>query len=331
MFLSVIIPVYNGERYLGECLDSIFKQDLPRQEWEVLCVNDGSTDASARILEDYEKQYENLRVITQANGGVTVARNAGLDVARGDFIWFVDADDRIAPNCLSQLKSLAGEGTDRIVVGGYTFTDVLTREELDRAEKGTLPKNVSWQDAVVWRNLLRREFLGRHGLRFRYPELTHGEDGLFMYEVSISLPRTVELEKTLYFYRVHSGSAETHTAPENRMKKVRSYLRILEILQKYYAQRRDPATANKLTAMLWLALYETAQLPGGEARKVVNELRALELYPSHLLPECTITRSYLAENAVLEFFCCHLHRPWGYGAIRALRKLQGALRRLRGA
>ena len=223
MFLSFIVPVYNAERYIGECLESLLNQDIPMEDFEIICVNDGSKDGSLTVLKHFAEVNPNVRIIDKENGGVTTARNAGLDEAIGTYIWFIDADDFIKPNCLSRLKAISESNPcQRIVFGGYHFTDTLTEEELDQSLNNQLTVNTPWYDAVVWRSLLHREFLQQNNLRFHYPEITHGEDGLFMYEVSLRNPVTVEMDEILYFYREHSGSAETTISSENRMRKLRS-------------------------------------------------------------------------------------------------------------
>ena len=93
MKLAILIPVYNAEKYLRECLDSVLAQTFP--DWEAICVDDGSTDGSGAILDEYAAKDGRFRVIHQKNAGVSAARNAALDVAKGEWVCFVDADDVI--------------------------------------------------------------------------------------------------------------------------------------------------------------------------------------------------------------------------------------------
>lgn len=95
MKLSIILPIYNTESYLVRCLDSVFNQDLPSDAYELIAINDGSTDSCLSILRDYESRYKNLVVIDQKNAGDSEARNRGLEVARGTYITFLDSDDAI--------------------------------------------------------------------------------------------------------------------------------------------------------------------------------------------------------------------------------------------
>ena len=105
--LSIIIPVYNVEQYLPRCLDSVLQQDIPYEEYEVIVVNDGSPDSSLAIAESYARRYPNVKVVTRQNGGLSAARNTGLEYAKGEYVWFVDTDDRIASNCIRYLCNYA--------------------------------------------------------------------------------------------------------------------------------------------------------------------------------------------------------------------------------
>ena len=330
MFLSFIIPIYNAERYLSECLNSLLAQDLVADEYEIVCVNDGSKDGSLSVLRDFADRYPNIRIIDKENGGVTTARNAGLEAASGDFIWFIDADDLIQENILAKLKAMVPEGgCDRIVFGAYEFQDALTETEREQSRNGQLATNTSWYDAVVWRSLLKREFLQRHDLYFRYPELTHGEDGLFMYEVTLKNPATVATEEVLYFYRVHSGSADTGVSIESLRRKLRSHIRITQILQKHYLAQEIPeaGSANKMMIYLWKSMYEASQLPYKEAREATKELQKSGLFPCRRPEHCTMKTSFMTDRTdlvgkVFDKVYIHLHTRWGYFAMRILQKLR---------
>ena len=333
MFLSFIVPVYNAESYIGECLASLLEQDIPKTEYEVICVNDGSRDASPGILQQWQEENHNIVIIHQGNSGVVSARNAGVQAARGDYIWFVDADDFIQPNCLGMLREKAEESScDRLILGGYEFTDALTGEEKALSRKGQLPINCPWYDSVVWRGLLKRSFLEENGLYFRYPDLTHGEDGLYMYEVSICQPKTAELSQVLYFYRVHSGSAETVQSLDNQKKKLRCYIRIAAIMKDHYdSGRHDAATANKLMTFLHFSLYAIAALPARYARVCLKQLKEERLYPYDRPVECTLDTAYILSpdslaGKVFDKVYLNLHRPWGYGVMRVLQRLRGMMK-----
>lgn len=120
--VSVIIPVYNVERYLGECLDSILGQTL--KDIEVLCVDDGSTDSSPRILADYAAKDPRVKVLSQPNAGAFRAREKGIAESSGEFIYFMDSDDLLAPEAFAELVELADrEGLDQVVFGSTVFCE----------------------------------------------------------------------------------------------------------------------------------------------------------------------------------------------------------------
>ena len=120
MLLSFIIPVYNTEEYLESCIQSLLEQDISQDEYEIICINDGSSDRSLEILKHFSQNYKNIIVVDQKNFGVCASRNRGLDLAKGEYIWFIDSDDFIKKNILGtlmiQLKSVQCE---QIVISHY--------------------------------------------------------------------------------------------------------------------------------------------------------------------------------------------------------------------
>lgn len=321
MFLSIIIPVYNAERFLGETLDSLLRQDIT--DYEIICVNDGSTDDSLSILKTYARQHPNIVIVDKENGGVTSARNRGLELAKGDFVWFVDSDDLIRENCLGMLKALSA-GEDRVMFGAYQFTDVLTEEEQALSKEGTLTTNTSFYDSVVWRSILRREFLLNNQLHFRYPELTHGEDGLFMYEVTLCHPVCKETEAVLYFYRLHSGSAEAAVTPEKQLRRLRSLIGVCGILHGYYRANAE-GSADRFMSFLWMTLYDVSRAPKDVEEKALSLLREHALFPFQRPLNCTITESYLIgglAGKVFDKIYLNLHKPWAYKLMRLLNRLR---------
>ena len=117
MTISIIIPVYNVEKYVEKCILSCENQDIPKEDYEVIVVNDGSPDGSLVIVERVAQEYPNIKVISQENGGLSAARNAGMQNATGEYYMFVDSDDWIAENCLGKLtKKLRDENPDALAI-----------------------------------------------------------------------------------------------------------------------------------------------------------------------------------------------------------------------
>lgn len=107
MKFTIIVPAYNSEAYLGRCLESCLDQDLPEEDYEIVVVNDGSTDDTLSIAEHFMTGHPAVKIISQENGGLSRARNAGLALAAGEYVWFVDSDDTIASHCLGVLYEQA--------------------------------------------------------------------------------------------------------------------------------------------------------------------------------------------------------------------------------
>lgn len=119
---SIIVPIYNVEKYLAECLDSLERQTL--DDIEIIMVNDGSTDNSGDIAKTYAAQNENFCLINRENGGLSAARNSGLDVARGEYVYFLDSDDFLADDAIEKLyKKAKAENLDQLRFVAYTFED----------------------------------------------------------------------------------------------------------------------------------------------------------------------------------------------------------------
>ena len=120
--ISIVIPIYNVEHYIGRCAESVLNQKLSKDEYEVIFVNDGTKDNSVEVLNkaiDFEK-YPNFYVYNKENGGLSSARNFGLDKAHGDYVWFVDSDDWIEPNCLAKIVKKLNEINPDIL---YIYAD----------------------------------------------------------------------------------------------------------------------------------------------------------------------------------------------------------------
>lgn len=189
MRLSIIIPVYKAEKYLRRCLDSVLA-GVPVDDIEVIAVNDGSPDNSLDILREYENQYPCVRVIDKPNGGVSSARNAGLDVATGKYVMFVDADDAVDPEALKKLL-LTDYTKHNIVVAGYHRISRHNNESIITRVCDENSFNVVTSDwyvlnqdfltiGVSWAKLYARDIISKYSLRFDV-SMPLFEDSLFNY------------------------------------------------------------------------------------------------------------------------------------------------------
>lgn len=185
MKLSIVIPVYNTEAYLARCLDSCLSQDIPAEDYEIVVVNDGSTDGSLAIAEKYASDHGNIRIVSQANAGLSCARNSGLKAACGDYVWFVDSDDYIAADCLGELLSrCSGQALDFIAMCRVDVMDD-GRKAVQQYYGDSLSSVVLSGPEAMRRGLLkspcavlymiRRQYLLEQGLSF-CPGLLHEDE-----------------------------------------------------------------------------------------------------------------------------------------------------------
>lgn len=220
MFFSLIIPVYNVELYLRQCLDSVLNQNF--DNYEVICINDGSTDGSGAILDEYSKKNDSIKVISQKNKGLSAARNAGIKAAKGDYVFFLDSDDWIEKDTLKILsESISNE--DVICFNGRRYFEDGTEEEPD---KGITEDNLSGWDyynkyalvpskfhfvCVVLR-LYKREFLLNINLLFE--EGIYHEDNLFTPIACYYASKVKVIPDILYVYRIRGGSITQTQNPQ---------------------------------------------------------------------------------------------------------------------
>lgn len=333
MFLSIIIPVYNAERYLAECLDSCLNQDLPPEDYEILCIDDGSTDGSAEILSTYSKSHPNVRGYTKENGGVSSARNLGLEHAQGDYIWFVDADDVISEKALMDLKALSKASADRFFFYGKSYN----------ANRGEKQSRIDAASNVVWLNLFSRRFLEEHSIRFR-TETAYGEDTLFIYEVIVQGAVSKALDADLYYLRSNEYSATKQISNEKQIKMVHSYFFVGRSMKEELERNTTLSlelrtfTVDQMLMVMRKGLEALARLPGKSRAEILKQLRSEGLYPI----EPPAERTYTARQCMNEpsgtgklrnLFRYYSIYPWGlflasvpYSAQRAKMRASRAMR-----
>lgn len=300
MFLSIIIPVYNAEKYLAECLDSCLDQDIPQDDYEIICVNDGSRDGSAAILDAYAAAHSNIRVLHKENAGVSEARNDGLHLANGEYLWFVDNDDLIHPGILSTLRRrVEARPCVKLVFPYYEFTDTLSREELSALQNGTLAPSFALCSSVVWAYLIRKDFLESHHILHRGRRedsalmYGYGVDNLFVYECSKYLPETETFNDVpVYLYRRNASSVTKDLTPQAQMGRISEYAKLAAfMLDEYRALPEEAAVKSAAADLLMLYLRRsttlTAQLPSEAFHRAVCLLKQLKLFPFHQPAECT--------------------------------------------
>jgi glycosyltransferase involved in cell wall biosynthesis len=222
--ISIIVPVYNMERYLGRCVSSIVNQTY--EKLEIILVDDGSTDSSPQMCEDYAKKDDRIKVVHKENGGLSDARNAGLKIATGDYIGYVDSDDWIEPDmyermvnaCIDNNAEMAlcryfREYDDKTIDDGTDRVEILGRDEILRIyitdKEGFMVYN------SVWSKLFKRELV--EGVIF--PKGQNSEDIMYTTRAFCKLDKAVYIDACLYHYVIDRKDSIMNVAKTERMFK----------------------------------------------------------------------------------------------------------------
>ncbi|NLZ56051.1 MAG: glycosyltransferase family 2 protein [Clostridiaceae bacterium] len=275
--VSIIVPVYNTEEYLRECLDSLVNQTLaPSGCLELILINDGSKDTSGAICDEYAAEHAWVRVIHQANAGQAAARNRGLDIARGEYITFVDSDDWVDLNHMERLLQRARET-------GAAMVEIGALEHYPGGEVYYSPIGATPTDNMppaVWTKMCRRELIGD----LRFPVGLWYEDLAFSYALTLRLPENgrVDFPELAYHSRRRAGS----TMYNVNVKKNLDILSIFDIMdeytvkytadpqldEKHRSERRHLYASLLLSHVAQTALNRVAAMPRSEERRRVSAL-----------------------------------------------------------
>lgn len=246
VLLSVIIPVYNVEKYLARCLDSILDQELALSQYEIILVNDGSEDNSLAIAQEYQSQYANISIINQENQGSSVARNAGRKTAKGHYLYFMDSDDYVE-RCVFKKLLAIGQQHNLDLIGFDAIGTALSdyKADLDFEYYTNHPEHLKIYDGVslisnhnfnngTWWYFIRREVLEQSGIYFEKGIMI--EDGIFTAELLLHCKRAVFMKLNIYRYFKNPNSTTTRKTREHILKMIDNFkfviLKYNSIIQK---------------------------------------------------------------------------------------------------
>lgn len=275
-FLSVIVPIYNTSKYLERCLNSLVAQTF--RDMEIILIDDGSFDASSIICDRYVSAHPYIKCIHKANGGLSSARNAGLDVASGEYIAFVDSDDFASPEMFEKLCSAADGCYYDIVYcasynswtkrnGGilsYSFDEIIRKQSIWKCLADMTAS--SWESDIpvvrnmaVWGAIFKREILKNNNVRFRSERDYLSEDYLFDYELFSFVSNIRYIPEPLYFYCLNEQSLSTTFAPS----KVQCLDSLISFISKQRIVQENKALAIRI---LKLDIYYSFLLLGSLAK-----------------------------------------------------------------
>ena len=251
--LSIVIPIYNVAEYLRQCLDSVYLQ--VKDNYEVILVDDGSTDNSGAICDEYRLKYPQTIVIHKENGGLSDARNAGIKVTTGEFIYFIDSDDWLAPNAISTLLDFALENSCEVVQGGFYYAYngyllydnskktplVLNREQsMKELIKNDYIKNFAW--GKIYKTEIVKRYLFQKGKFF--------EDSYWQHHIVNEIRNYGVVPTPLYYYRQRESSISGQFSIKS-LDLLRGYEERLNFISNNY-----PQLINLMTKQYWKLLSQ---------------------------------------------------------------------------
>lgn len=237
--LSVIVPMYNDEEYIIRCLESLQNQDIEKDKYEIILINDGSQDKTLEYAENFSRNYKNIKIITQENGGASVARNRGIDEAVGKYIWFVDGDDYVVENRMGILLEKA-IGNDLDILSFDTGTskkiERISVETKEGVELGKVYNGIEYIENVqfgnmVWKSFFKTKFLKETGVRFikgRY-----SQDAMFKIEVLSFANRVAFFPLCSYIYFINPDSAAHSKEKNHYTKMIEDYLFVADFFSDF--------------------------------------------------------------------------------------------------
>lgn len=277
--ISIIIPVYNVALYLRQCIQSITSQE---GNIEVILVDDGSPDESPSICDEYAQKDNRIHVIHKQNGGVSSARNAGLDTAQGEWIWFVDGDDYIADNVLKRIYQEIQKypHADLIQMGmNYLYDDNrLVTQRIELIDN--LKKNKFLLQHITYHNhrlLFKREIIKKNQLRFTQG-LRVAEDQEFQLKYMMLCKTPIQIPISAYIYRQREGSA-THDS-NTSIRIVNNTFVVLENLNQFINDKQISAEEwlhNRIQIMIRSLLYAASQIHNVNKREIKAKLNRLAI------------------------------------------------------
>lgn len=254
MELSIIVPIYNVEQYVHACLESIFRQGIEKNRFEVILVNDGTKDKSMEAVADIIASHPNITIINQENQGLSLARNNGLAVAKGEYILFVDSDDMLVDNSLNPLLECAmASRADFVMADYHEIKDAVfgssplpsMPERMETIEKSA--EQMYLEDLAPWacyvfRTLYRKAFLDENNIRF-IPGITY-EDQPFTHECFLKAKKCLRAPWPFYVYRVNRQAAITSSFNTKKAKDM--CISIAKSWELTHLQGTDPRMILKL-------------------------------------------------------------------------------------
>ena len=266
--LSIIIPLYNCEKYIKQCLDTIFRQEMNESEFEVIVIDDGSKDSGYSLASEYAKRYQNIIVIKQENQGVACARNNALEKATGDYVTFVDADDMLVFGSLGKLIKIAVDNKADIVKAAHKeVSEDAVYEDFSISHDNCSMHVMTGEEAIVnvtrmkegycWGYLISRKLITDNNLKFP-PKVAFMEDWAFITQAILKSRTFINADVLLYLYRRNSLSCMANVTTEKMLLGCQAIGIVANLAKDTYGDVKKKLSDNvcvNINIVLWFTIH----------------------------------------------------------------------------
>lgn len=294
--LSIVVPVYNVERYLSRCLESLLNQKLTEEDYEIIIVNDGTKDNSMSIVNDFALQHKNIVVFEQENKGLSGARNTGVNIAKGKYIYFIDSDDYVAANTLHKVLSIIEKNNLDLLGFSTQTTESLTLEQTETDVSNL--DDIHIQNGLdymathnymnnVWWYFIRRDFLLDTGITFIEGVML--EDGIYTAELFSKAKRMSYTPIDIYRYVQHNSSIMHNKSEAHYNKLIEDFEHIIfkfsDLVHSIQQKHPEHPSLRRLSArkesyvFFLIARIVQSNLPFHYLEAVLDRFKKIDVYP----------------------------------------------------
>lgn len=289
--LSIVVPIYNVSKYLSKCLDSLFRQGLSSEEYEIICVNDGSTDNSLDIIQKYAEDYKQMVVITQTNGGLSSARNTGIKAAKGKYIQFVDSDDYLEQNVIKGL--LEKMERDNLDVLRFNYRNVNEKYESFNPNR-EYRQFVDYSDEVTdglsfltdrlgfscyaWQFILKASLLQDESSYFKSG--IYFEDTEWTPRMLVRAERVTSVDCLVYNYLMRPGSITQGLTKEKQRKVLDDKMGLIAALLEQKKKKTDPRWYDGMISQTVISILGMLSFLFYNEKKVyIARMKGMSIFP----------------------------------------------------
>lgn len=325
LLLSIVVPVYNTEKLLPECLESILEQDFDKNRYEIICVDDGSPDNAGKILDEFAEKYSNIKVFHNENRGVALARKFGYENASGKYIWFVDSDDFIDTNSFSIIENALIENNYPDHLYFYFYSTPWDGRK-SRAELLNIKDEFkqSHNGATLWTSIYKREMFRNIPETYYRKKISFAEDSLFNFYFSCYEASSARIKDALYFYRDNPKSATSQKDIKKELKRIDDYIVVASsikiVLDEFDSNKYNcpkSYVADFFMNSVWIFLELLACIPMKYGMKFLLYAKKENVFPVKMPEEYDISPENTLKWAngktkTEKYLNCHCHTRFGF-------------------